>query len=98
MVTGLELESPGRLDEAGYRRAVADLVNFLVYLGEPIKLKRQQIGAWVIVYLLVLLVVDAGDQGADVRAQLLCGDRGHGASSCRAAGAPGGGSPLRGAF
>jgi ubiquinol-cytochrome c reductase cytochrome c1 subunit len=56
-ITGLELESPGRLDEAGYRRAVADLVNFLVYLGEPIKLKRQQIGAWVIVYLLALLVI-----------------------------------------
>lgn len=56
-ITHLELESPGLLDEDGYRRAVADLVNFLVYLGEPIKLKRQAIGAWVMVYLLVLLAV-----------------------------------------
>ena len=56
-ITELELEAPGLLDEDGYRRAVADLVNFLVYLGEPIKLKRHAIGAWVMVYLLILLVV-----------------------------------------
>ena len=54
-ITHLELESPGLLDQEGYRRAVQDLVNFLVYLGEPIKLKRQAIGGWVMAYLLVLL-------------------------------------------
>ena len=51
----LELESPGLLDQDGYRHAVQDLVNFLVYLGEPIKLKRHAIGGWVMAYLLVLL-------------------------------------------
>ena len=56
-ITHLELESPGLLDADGYRRAVQDLVNFLVYLGEPIKLKRHAIGGWVMVYLLLLLVV-----------------------------------------
>ena len=53
----LELESPGLLDQDGYRRAVQDLVNFLVYLGEPIQLKRHAIGGWVMAYLLVLLGV-----------------------------------------
>jgi len=57
VISHLELESPGLLDQEGYRRAVQDLVNFLVYLGEPIKLKRQAIGGWVIAYLLVLLGV-----------------------------------------
>ncbi len=57
VINHLELESPGLLDQEGYRRAVQDLVNFLVYLGEPIKLKRHAIGGWVIAYLLVLLVV-----------------------------------------
>lgn len=57
VITGLELASPGKLGEDGYRRAVSDLVNFLVYLGEPIKLKRHAIGVWVILYLLVLLLV-----------------------------------------
>lgn len=56
-ISELELISPGSLGAEGYRRAVSDLVNFLVYLGEPIQLKRHAIGAWVIVYLLVLLVV-----------------------------------------
>lgn len=56
-ISELELISPGSLGADGYKRAVSDLVNFLVYLGEPIQLKRHAIGTWVIVYLLVLLVV-----------------------------------------
>lgn len=57
LVDHLELESPGLLTEEEYAAAVTDLVNFLVYLGEPIKLKRYTIGFWVIVYLLILLVI-----------------------------------------
>jgi ubiquinol-cytochrome c reductase cytochrome c1 subunit len=56
-ISELELISPGSLGADGYKRAVSDLVNFLAYLGEPIQLKRHAIGAWVMVYLLVLLVV-----------------------------------------
>lgn len=56
-IEDLELVSPGSAGADGYRQAVSDLVNFLVYLGEPIKLKRHAIGAWVMVYLLVLLLV-----------------------------------------
>jgi ubiquinol-cytochrome c reductase cytochrome c1 subunit len=54
---GFEQLTQGKLDKAGYEQAVGDLVNFLVYLGEPIKLKRYTIGVWVIAYLLVLLLV-----------------------------------------
>lgn len=53
----LELTTPGTLTPKEYERAVRDLVNFLVYLGEPVKLQRATIGGWVILYLLVLLVV-----------------------------------------
>ena len=53
----LEPETHGTLTEEEYARAVADLVNFLVYLGEPVKLQRHAIGIWVIAYLLVLLAV-----------------------------------------
>ena len=53
----LELETPGELTEAEYAAMVSDLVNFMVYLGEPIKLKRYQIGGWVMVYLIILLLV-----------------------------------------
>ena len=43
-IAGLEPVSPGSLGADGYKRAVADLVNFLVYLGEPVKLQRHAIG------------------------------------------------------
>ena len=48
---------PGPYQDESYEETVSDLVNFMVYLGEPIKLKRYTIGAWTIVYLLVLLVI-----------------------------------------
>lgn len=52
-----EVVTPGQLSPEEYEQTVNDLVNFLVYLGEPVKLKRYTIGTWVIVYLLVFLVV-----------------------------------------
>jgi len=58
----LEMETPVKHKPAAYakedyRQTVTDLVNFLVYLGEPIKLQRYTIGKWVIFYLLILLVI-----------------------------------------
>lgn len=47
---------PGKLTEAKYKESMRDLVNFLVYLGEPAKLVRYQVGIWVIIFLIVLLV------------------------------------------
>ena len=56
VVTG-PVEKPQPYQEESYEETVSDLVNFMVYLGEPIKLKRNKIGAWTITYLLVLLVL-----------------------------------------
>ena len=53
----LELVSPGRLTEREYDRTVRDLVNYLVYMGEPIKLKRTKIGVWVMFYLFIFLSI-----------------------------------------
>jgi len=50
-----EIEDKSR--DKAYAKTVMDLVNFLVYVGEPIKLKRYKIGFWVIVYLLIFLVI-----------------------------------------
>ena len=57
VIDHLEIDMPGELSEEEYSVYVTDLVNFLVYLGEPVKLERYRIGAWVILYLLVLLLV-----------------------------------------
>ena len=53
----LELAEPGRMSVAEYRRAVRDLVNFLVYLGEPAKLHRYVVGWWVLLFLIVFFVI-----------------------------------------
>lgn len=53
----LELETPGKLNPEEYEQMVNDLVNFLVYLGEPIQLKRYKIGSYVIIYLVILLFI-----------------------------------------
>ncbi len=62
VVSHLELQTPpaskpvAYADET-YEQTVADLVNFMVYMGEPIRLKRHKIGMWVIAYLLVFLLI-----------------------------------------
>jgi len=57
VIDHLELETPGILDSDGYQKTVNDLVNFLVYVGEPAQIQRKKTGVIVILYLLVLLVI-----------------------------------------
>ena len=49
----LEPGLQGQLSEAQYDQVVADLVNFLDYVGEPIKQERLQLGFWVLAFLVV---------------------------------------------
>ncbi len=56
-IVGFEQVAPGKLSKAEYDLAVRDLVNFMVYMGEPAKLKRYTIGVWVLLYLAILFVV-----------------------------------------
>jgi len=53
---GFELERPGSMSTKDYDAAMRDLTNFLVYLGEPAKLVRYQIGLYVLIFLAVFLV------------------------------------------
>jgi ubiquinol-cytochrome c reductase cytochrome c1 subunit len=48
-----EFASAGKLTPAEYDDFVRDTVNFLDYIAEPMKLKRQSLGLLVITYLLV---------------------------------------------
>lgn len=54
-VKKLKLTSPGVLSKAEYDAYVADLVNYLVYLGEPAATKRTQLGAIVMLFLFLML-------------------------------------------
>ena len=51
------LAVPGQLSPEEYDKAVADLVNFLVYVGEPAQLSRKGIGVGVLFFLAALGVV-----------------------------------------
>ena len=52
-----EQVSAGALSADEYDGFVLDLVNFLDYAGEPVKLQRQSLGIRVIAYLLVFFVL-----------------------------------------
>lgn len=54
-VKELKLEAPGVLSKTEYDTYVADLVNYLVYLGEPAATKRTQLGAIVMLFLFLML-------------------------------------------
>ena len=51
------LVKQGAMTPAEYDDAIRDLTNFMVYLAEPIKLKRHTIGVFVIAFLVILLIL-----------------------------------------
>lgn len=53
----LVLVKPGQLDPKQYDAMVADLVNYLVWMGEPVKSQRTTIGIFVLLFLGILLVI-----------------------------------------
>ena len=53
----LELDKPGSLLPAEYDAMVADLVNFLVYMGEPAQSQRKSLGLIVLLFLGLLFVL-----------------------------------------
>lgn len=52
-----EMLKPGTMSPEEYDKAMQDLTNFMVYLGEPAKLERYGIGAIVMLFLGVLLML-----------------------------------------
>ncbi len=48
---------PGKMNQAEYDGAVRDLVNFMVYMGEPAAMHRERIGMWVLAFLVVFTFV-----------------------------------------
>jgi ubiquinol-cytochrome c reductase cytochrome c1 subunit len=57
MFDKFEMIRPGQLTAEDYDGVVRDIVNFLDYIGEPIKREREQLGIRVIGFLLVFLLI-----------------------------------------
>jgi len=55
IVEGLTLAKPGTLSEKEFDAQVTDLVNFLVYVGEPMQLERVSLGKYVLLFLFMFL-------------------------------------------
>lgn len=53
----LVLKTPGTMKPAEYDSAMADLTNYLVFMGEPAKLVRHKLGWIVLAFLSILLVL-----------------------------------------
>ena len=57
VIERLELVKPGSITLAEYDALVGDLVNYLVWMGEPAQLQRKQLGVIVLLFLGVFFVV-----------------------------------------
>jgi ubiquinol-cytochrome c reductase cytochrome c1 subunit len=56
VLVGVESMTPGAMKPEEYDQFVRDIANFLDYAGEPIKEKRQSMGVFVTLFLLVFFV------------------------------------------
>jgi ubiquinol-cytochrome c reductase cytochrome c1 subunit len=56
VLVGVEAMTPGAMKPEEYDQFVRDIANFLDYAAEPIKAKRQSMGIFVVMFLLVLFV------------------------------------------
>lgn len=57
VITELTLESPGAMSAAEFDKSVNDIVNFLVYAGEPVQLERRSMGKYVLFFILLFGVL-----------------------------------------
>jgi ubiquinol-cytochrome c reductase cytochrome c1 subunit len=57
VIEKLVLEEPGALTPEEYDRAVNDIVNFLVYVGEPMQLQRKSTGKYVLFFILMFTAI-----------------------------------------
>jgi len=57
MIEKLELIEPGTLSPKEFDQVVNDLVNFLVYVGEPTQMERRSLGKYVLLFIIMFGVV-----------------------------------------
>jgi len=56
-IESLVLEKKGILNDEQFDTMINELVNFLVYVGEPVKVERERMGKYVLFYLFLFLIV-----------------------------------------
>ncbi|MCK5829502.1 MAG: cytochrome c1 [Methylococcales bacterium] len=57
VISYLELKESGSMSRSQFDTMVTELVNFLVYVGEPVQLERKRMGKYVLFYFLLFGIV-----------------------------------------
>lgn len=57
VIVGYETVVPGKMSKVEFDNAMRDLVNYMVYMGEPALLVRKNIGVWVMLFLVIFFFV-----------------------------------------
>jgi len=57
VVHGFQQRTAGKLSDAEFDLVARDLTTYLTYIAEPMKLERQQMGVWVLLFLVVFTVL-----------------------------------------
>jgi len=57
VISYLKIEKEGSMSRQQFDQMVTELVNFLVYVGEPVQLERQRLGKYVLLFLLMFGVI-----------------------------------------
>ena len=57
VIEGFEIVTPGSMSPSQFDSAMADLVNFMAYIAEPIQLERKRLGWWVLGFLVICFAV-----------------------------------------
>jgi ubiquinol-cytochrome c reductase cytochrome c1 subunit len=56
-VVGVQTDGTGELSTSEYDAAMRDLVNFLQYAADPVQVEREQLGIWVLLFLVIFTAV-----------------------------------------
>jgi ubiquinol-cytochrome c reductase cytochrome c1 subunit len=54
---GFELVIDGSMDGEDFDNFVADTVNFLAYIAEPVRSERRKLGVWVLMFLIFFWIL-----------------------------------------
>jgi ubiquinol-cytochrome c reductase cytochrome c1 subunit len=57
VLKGFEPITAGKMSQAQYNEAVADLVAYLQWMGEPVQNSRVRLGVWVLLFLAIFTVI-----------------------------------------
>lgn len=57
VVDSLKLVQPGSMTAAEYDLVARDLATYMTYISEPMKLERQRIGVWAMLFLVVFSII-----------------------------------------